>query len=83
MQKIGEASIAVYGGIHGNVSLRDLSIFDLNKQKWTEVFPLNNSLISISQPKMYFEMSSILLMGIISEKNLFKKALFELKFPEF
>lgn len=66
MQKIGEASIAVYGGIHGNLSLRDLSVFDINKQKWTEVFPLNNPLVAISQPKMYFEMSSILLMGIIS-----------------
>lgn len=66
MQKIGEASFAIYGGIHNNLNFRDLSVFDINNQKWTEIFPFNNPILLITQPKMYFELNSILLMGNIS-----------------
>lgn len=63
MEKLGQTSIAVYGGVNGSTLLRDFTIFDINQNKWIEVHPFNGPLHFINQPQMLFNFHSAFIMG--------------------
>lgn len=65
MTKLGETCFAVYGGVNG-ANLRDLSVFDVNQNKWTEVHPFNGPVPCLTNSKLYYDQRSLYLFGILS-----------------
>lgn len=82
MQKLGETTLAVYGGSNGK-NLQDISVYDFIHDQWFEVYPLNGPLPLLIQPKILFDFSSLFMFGNLKINENSKKCLVELHFSEF
>jgi hypothetical protein len=59
----------IYGGTNGNKILRDITVYDLNQNKWVEIYPFNGPLKPLNNSHLLYDYNSLYFIGEVSEKN--------------
>ena len=80
MCRLGDSCLAVVGGRKENEKYRDILAYNVKKNTWSPVDPMNGPLPLIEDLRICYDLQSLYFIGVLGENQ---PSILELKFNEF